>query len=76
VALGVSEGAEFRQPMAIAVIGGLATSTLLTLFIVPVAYLILDDLKEKTVALLRWARRGRMRRSSAFARENTESTGR
>ncbi len=76
VALGVSEGAELRQPMAIAIIGGLATSTLLTLFIVPVVYLILDDFKEKTVALLRWARRGRMRRSSAFARENTESTGR
>lgn len=56
VALGVSEGAEFRQPMAIAIIGGLATSTLLTLFVVPVAYLILDDLKEKTAALLRWAR--------------------
>ncbi len=56
VALGVSEGAEFRQPMAIAIIGGLATSTLLTLFVVPVVYLILDDLKEKTAALLRWAR--------------------
>ncbi len=56
VALGISEGAEFRQPMAIAIIGGLATSTLLTLFVVPVAYLILDDLKEKTAALLRWAR--------------------
>jgi len=62
--------------MAIAVIGGLATSTLLTLFVVPVVYLILDDLNEKTIAILRWARRGRTRRSSAFERENTESIGR
>ncbi len=76
VALGVSEGAEFRQPMAIAVIGGLATSTLLTLFVVPVVYLLLDDLKEKSVTLLRWGRREHLRRSSAFAHENTESTGR
>jgi len=44
VALGLGEGAEFRSPMGQAVIGGLITSTLLTLFIVPVVYSILDDL--------------------------------
>ncbi len=37
-------GAEFRAPMARAVIGGLITSTLLTLVAVPVAYTFLDDL--------------------------------
>jgi len=44
VALALGEGAEFRAPMGQAVIGGLITSTFLTLFIVPVVYSILDDL--------------------------------
>ena len=44
VALASGEGSEFRSPMGQAVIGGLITSTLLTLFIVPVVYSILDDL--------------------------------
>lgn len=38
-------GAEFRSPMAYAVIGGLITSTLLTLFVIPVMYTLLDDLR-------------------------------
>ncbi|MGE5264752.1 MAG: efflux RND transporter permease subunit [Acidobacteriota bacterium] len=42
VALGLGAGGSFRAPMAIAVIGGLVTSTLLTLLIVPAAYSILD----------------------------------
>jgi multidrug efflux pump subunit AcrB len=36
----------FRSPMAVAVIGGLVTSTLLSLLVIPVAYTYLDDLKE------------------------------
>jgi HAE1 family hydrophobic/amphiphilic exporter-1 len=43
VAFAFGEGSEFRSPMGQAVIGGLITSTLLTLFIVPVVYSILDD---------------------------------
>ena len=43
VAFALGEGSEFRSPMGQAVIGGLLTSTLLTLFIVPVVYSILDD---------------------------------
>ena len=43
VALALGEGSEFRAPMGQAVIGGLITSTLLTLFIVPVVYSLLDD---------------------------------
>lgn len=43
LALAIGEGAEQRAPMARAVIGGLITSTLLTLFVVPVAYTLLDD---------------------------------
>jgi hydrophobe/amphiphile efflux-1 (HAE1) family protein len=48
VAFAVSEGSEFRSPMGQAVIGGLITSTLLTLFIVPVVYSIIDDLSVRT----------------------------
>jgi HAE1 family hydrophobic/amphiphilic exporter-1 len=44
-ALKIGEGAEQRAPMAIAVIGGLITSTLLTLVVVPVVYTIVDDLE-------------------------------
>ncbi|PHY20868.1 efflux RND transporter permease subunit [Caulobacter sp. BP25] len=42
-ALGLGKGAEFRQPMAVAVIGGLITSTVLSLVLVPVVYEIIDD---------------------------------
>ena len=42
-ALALGAGSEFRAPMAVAVIGGLITSTLLTLVVVPVAYTYLDD---------------------------------
>jgi HAE1 family hydrophobic/amphiphilic exporter-1 len=44
LAFALGEGAEQRAPMARAVIGGLITSTLLTLFVVPVVYTMLDDL--------------------------------
>ena len=37
-ALGIGEGAGFRQPMAVAVIGGLISSTMLSLILVPVIY--------------------------------------
>ncbi len=39
----LGKGAEFRAPMARAVVGGLITSTLLTLIVVPVVYAFLDD---------------------------------
>jgi HAE1 family hydrophobic/amphiphilic exporter-1 len=45
-ALGLGKGAEFRQPMAVAVIGGLITSTVLSLVLVPVVYEIIDDFEE------------------------------
>jgi len=44
LALGIGEGSEQRAPMAHAVIGGIITSTLLTLVVVPVIYTYLDDL--------------------------------
>jgi HAE1 family hydrophobic/amphiphilic exporter-1 len=45
--LGLGSGSELYVPLATAVIGGLATSTLLTLFIVPTVYTLFDDLKSK-----------------------------
>ena len=46
LALGLGEGASQRAPMAHAVIGGLISSTLLTLLVVPVVYSLLDPLSE------------------------------
>ena len=43
LALGFGAGAELRQPMAVAIIGGLLTSTLLSLIVVPVLYSLLED---------------------------------
>ncbi|MCR4431264.1 MAG: efflux RND transporter permease subunit [Tepidanaerobacteraceae bacterium] len=44
LALGLGEGGELRAPMATAVIGGLAFSTLLTLVVIPVIYTIMEDI--------------------------------
>ena len=44
IAIGFGAGAESRRPMGIAVIGGMLTSTFLTLFVVPVIYVLLDRL--------------------------------
>jgi HAE1 family hydrophobic/amphiphilic exporter-1 len=44
-ALTLGKGSEFRQPMAIAVIGGLITSTVLSLLLVPVVYEFVDDIE-------------------------------
>ncbi|MBI4321762.1 MAG: efflux RND transporter permease subunit [Chloroflexi bacterium] len=43
--LQIGQGSETRSPMAVVVIGGLISSTLLTLVLVPVVYTILDDIK-------------------------------
>ncbi len=49
LAFAIGAGAEMRAPMARAVIGGLITSTLLTLVVVPVVYTYLDGLRPETV---------------------------
>ena len=42
VAIGLGSGSDFRQPMALVVIGGLITSTVLTLVVVPTAYSLVE----------------------------------
>jgi len=57
LAFAIGAGAEMRAPMARAVIGGLITSTLLSLIVVPVVYTYLDDLRP--AVLFAWFRRPR-----------------
>jgi HAE1 family hydrophobic/amphiphilic exporter-1 len=58
LAFAIGAGAEMRAPMARAVIGGLITSTLLTLIVVPVVYTYLDGLRPQSVRdWFTWRRR-------------------
>ncbi|HEY1284227.1 MAG TPA: efflux RND transporter permease subunit [Steroidobacteraceae bacterium] len=53
VAAGFSADPSFRSPMGVAVIGGLITSTALSLFVVPTVYTLLDDFREWLVRRLK-----------------------
>ncbi|MDB5748053.1 MAG: Nodulation protein, partial [Massilia sp.] len=48
LAIGFGEGSELRQPLGIAIIGGLIASQVLTLLTTPVVYVLLDKLRRKT----------------------------
>jgi HAE1 family hydrophobic/amphiphilic exporter-1 len=50
LALGAGEGAEIQQPLAITIISGLSSATLLTLVVIPVVYLVLTRLLERRVS--------------------------
>jgi HAE1 family hydrophobic/amphiphilic exporter-1 len=56
VALGVGEGADFRAPLGRAIIGGVITSTLLTLLVIPTIYDILSGMRDGAGRLLRRSR--------------------
>lgn len=63
--LGIGEGAEFNQPMGITVIGGLISSTFLTLYVIPVIYSFFDKETRKKNKL----KRAFSRKSSSHEKE-------
>jgi HAE1 family hydrophobic/amphiphilic exporter-1 len=71
VALALGEGGEARAPMAVVVIGGLITSTLLTLVVVPVVYTFMDRITQS--APMRWIGRKLMGGGSAAEHEHQHS---
>jgi HAE1 family hydrophobic/amphiphilic exporter-1 len=47
IALGLGAGAELRQSMGVVIVGGMVSSTILTLVVVPLIYLLIEEWKEK-----------------------------
>jgi Cu/Ag efflux pump CusA len=70
LALGWGADPSFRSPMAVAVIGGLITSTLLSLLVVPAVYTFIDDAQEGWQRLSR-----RLRRPAAATASNAAGSG-
>ena len=68
VALGRGEGADFRAPLGRAVIGGVITSTLLTLLVIPTVYEILDNFREWAMGKFRRRLPGHTQAAAAPAR--------
>jgi HAE1 family hydrophobic/amphiphilic exporter-1 len=71
--IGVGPGAESRKPMGVATGAGMLTSMTLTLLVVPVFYLVLDDFVERAKARLRRLGR-RSDRAESLARSPAENT--
>jgi multidrug efflux pump subunit AcrB len=57
IALGFGADGNFRTPLGVSVIGGLVTSTLLSLVVVPAAYSLVADVTERLRARMGWAAR-------------------
>ena len=75
VALGSGEGGDFRAPLGIAVIGGVITSTLLTLLVIPTVYESLADTRD-WVSRASGAKSGIIRRPTSPARRWCRPTAR
>jgi hypothetical protein len=54
VAIGMGDGGEFYRPMAVAIIGGTITATLLTLLVVPTFYDSIEFARERMIAKFHW----------------------
>jgi HAE1 family hydrophobic/amphiphilic exporter-1 len=72
-AIGLGQGSEFRKPMAIAVIGGLISSTALSLVLVPVVYLFIDGFEHWLTPLLSRLITKRQQGDDAPIREGEET---
>jgi len=55
IAMGIGAGAEARQPLGLAVVGGLLFSQVLTLYVTPVFYVMMDKLQH--IRFFSWRRR-------------------
>jgi hydrophobic/amphiphilic exporter-1 (mainly G- bacteria), HAE1 family len=72
IAIGLGQGAEARQPLGVAVVGGLFFSQMLTLFITPVFYTYMDSFHNWVVSLTRRGRRHDAIATPEAAREEIE----
>jgi Cu/Ag efflux pump CusA len=74
VAIGLGSGGDFRRSMAVTVIGGLITSTILTLLIVPTAYSLVEGALER-IRASRAARQARAEAAAAAKEKETAAAG-
>ena len=56
IAIGLGNDPSFRAPMAIVIIGGLITSTFLSLLVIPVVFTVVDDVREFVMRRLKRTR--------------------
>ncbi len=70
VALALGRGADWRAPLGVVIIGGLALSTLLTLFVIPCSYTIFDDLSVSVGKFLKRFTKGLDKKAKVEASES------